>query len=112
MLSSAILPARLELVSDRSWSSIMPSSFARLLSGRGSLGSMADEEAAVSPFVEGGFCATDQYVDLRYLKTNSRLTRHSENMRLSLCRRSVMHAWLAHGHHLASAPTPPSQRLR
>lgn len=64
MLSSAILPARLELVSDRSWSSIMPSSLARLLSGRGSVGSMADEEAAVSPFVEGGFCATDQYIDL------------------------------------------------
>jgi hypothetical protein len=42
----------------------MPSSFARLLSGRGSVGSMGDEEAAVSPFVDGGFCATDQYIDL------------------------------------------------
>lgn len=61
LLSSATLPARLELVSDRLLSSMMPSSFARLLSGRVSVGSIAENEAAVSPFVEGGFCPNGQY---------------------------------------------------
>lgn len=66
LLSSAILPARLELVSDCAWSSMMPSSLARLLSGRGSVGSIADDEAAVSPFVEGGFCAIDQNIGQKH----------------------------------------------